>query len=398
MVRRFIDQQREGHIIETLKQPLMTKAIYLKRRYLHEYEYVQRQQNETIRTFCNRYGRIERSLRSVQINVDGMYDSERGGARLLERMRLGLEQQRLILVAANQLLEFDVIREAAQVQFPDHRPTPAVVFIREFEGNRYDGSTKSNNAKPNTPSKGNNTFTNQQPKGKGRGGRGNNAPRQRAYVTEVHDDDGNQDEHADQEPGEDPEDGAADQADEQQEQDDAAEGEEEAAEDADQADDLSEVIRCLTVTARRLQGLTLGRKFSGNTKSIAQRKAESHCAVCGQKGHWQGDSECPQSGSTASSSGGKGKTPAATPKKSDAKGGQSKKVLAVVHSGGKRLVNFEDPVEIDQVVPPKEIYGTYFTSYMVKSPVVGLHQVLATSLKSLTENMLQYQMVSNVGR
>jgi hypothetical protein len=63
--------------------------------------------------------------RSVQINVDGMYDSESRGARLLERMRLGLEQQRLILVAANQSLEFDVIQEAAQVQFPDHRPTPA---------------------------------------------------------------------------------------------------------------------------------------------------------------------------------------------------------------------------------------------------------------------------------
>ena len=31
------------YIIDTLKQPLMTKAIYLKRRYLHEYEYVQRQ-------------------------------------------------------------------------------------------------------------------------------------------------------------------------------------------------------------------------------------------------------------------------------------------------------------------------------------------------------------------
>ena len=98
----------------------------------------------------------------------------------------------------------------------------------------------------------------------------------------------------------------ADQADDQQEQDDVAEGEEEPAEDADQADDLADVICCLTVTARRLQGLTLGRKFSGNTKSIAQRKAES-CAVCGQKGHWQGDSGCPQSGSNASSSGSKGK-------------------------------------------------------------------------------------------
>ena len=138
---------------------------------------------------------------------------------------------------------------------------------------------------------------------------------------------------------------------------------------------------------RRLQGITLGRKFSGNTKSIAQRKAESHCAVCGQKGHWQGDSECPQSGSTASSSGGKGKNPV-PPKRSDAKGGQSKKVLAVVHDGGKRLVNFEDSPENDMVVPPKEVDGTYFTSYMVKSPIVGLHQVLATSRKSLTEYMV----------
>ena len=79
------------------------------------------------------------------------------------------------------------------------------------------------------------------------------------------------------------------------------------------------------------------------------------------------------------------KTPAAGPKKSDAKGGQSKKVLVVVHDGGKRLVNFDDLVEIEQVVPQKETYGTYFTSYMVKSPVVGLHQVLATSLRSLME-------------
>ena len=202
------------YIIETLKQPLMTKAIYLKRRYLHEYDYVQRQQNETIRTFCNRYGRIERSLRSVQINVDGMYDSESRGARLLERMRLGLEQQRVILVAANQSLEFDTIREAAQVQFPDHRPTPAVVFMKEFEGNRYDGNDKGNNVRQTSTSKGNNAFTNQQPKGKGRGGRGNgqHAPRQRAYVTEVPEDDGgNNEEQAEPETAYDHEDGTAEQ-------------------------------------------------------------------------------------------------------------------------------------------------------------------------------------------
>lgn len=64
------------------------------------------------------------------------------------------------------------------------------------------------------------------------------------------------------------------------------------ANDDDEEVDFAEVARVLTVTARRLQGLTLGRKFSGPAKSIQQRKAESHCAVCGQRGHWQGDKEC----------------------------------------------------------------------------------------------------------
>lgn len=87
------------YIVDTLKQPLMTRSIYLKRKYLHEYEYVQRSNGETIRSFCNRYSRIERSLHSVGISVDAMYDSESRGARLLDRFRLNLDQQRLILVA-----------------------------------------------------------------------------------------------------------------------------------------------------------------------------------------------------------------------------------------------------------------------------------------------------------
>lgn len=57
-----------------------------------------------------------------------MYDSESRGARLLDRFRLNLDQQRLILVASGQSLEFDVIREAAQIQFPDHRRTPPVMY------------------------------------------------------------------------------------------------------------------------------------------------------------------------------------------------------------------------------------------------------------------------------
>ena len=125
--------QNDGvqYIVDALKQPPLTRSIYLKRKYLHEYEYVQRSNGETIRSFCNRYSRIERSLHSVGIPVDGMYDSESRGARLLDRFRLNLHQQRLIPVASGQSLEFDVIREAAQIQFPDHRRTPPVMYSKE---------------------------------------------------------------------------------------------------------------------------------------------------------------------------------------------------------------------------------------------------------------------------
>ena len=120
---------------------------------------------------------------------------------------------------------------------------------------------------------------------------------------------------------------------------------------------LHEAAECLTVTARRLQGLTLGRKFSGN-KSLAQRKAESHCAVCGARGHWKGDPECPQS-SEQKSKNDKGGKPSQAGKPF------AKKALTVNHhDGAKRSVNFE---ETSNEVPANS-YGTYFT-YMITSPI-----------------------------
>ncbi|CAK9054043.1 unnamed protein product [Durusdinium trenchii] len=61
-------------ILDSLRTPLMTRAIYLKRRYLSEFEQLNRFSGGTIRSFCNRYARTERNLRSVQINVESMYD------------------------------------------------------------------------------------------------------------------------------------------------------------------------------------------------------------------------------------------------------------------------------------------------------------------------------------
>ena len=243
------------YIVNTLRQPLMTRSVYLKRKYLHEYEYVQRQSNEPIRSFCNRYGRIERSLKSVNINVEGMYDGESRGARLLERMRLGLEQQRLILVASNQSLEFDTIREAAQIQFPDHRPTPQVVFNREFDGEKRQDSTSQRTTPPQPQHR--------PQKGHGKGGKGQSKGKSQmsslskstAYVTEIADSNDQAEEEEDS------------YHEEQHEEEDGAEGEElNTIEEGDEDDgdqegdlvaDLAEVARCLTVTARRLQGLNL---------------------------------------------------------------------------------------------------------------------------------------------
>ena len=371
------------YIVDTLRQPLMTRSVYLKRKYLHEYEYVQRQNNESIRAFCNRYGRIERSLKSVNINVEGMYDVESRGARLLERMRLGLEQQRLILVASGQSLVFDTIREAAQIQFPDHRPTPPVVFTREFDGGRQDSSASQHqrNGQPPRHPKGNPKGT----KGAGKGKPSSSGPPRTTYVTEHPE----MTEAEVQEDAEDPPD--EDQENEFDEDGEVPPQDEDGdcgsdAGDDDLASNLAEVAKCLTVTARRLQGMTLGRKFSGGSKSIDQRKAETHCAVCGQKGHWQGDSECPQSSSASKDP--KGKPPNAGNKKPDSKP-SLKKVMTVSYGRGSRKVNIEDIPETNENSPKKETYGTCFTTFMVKVPNNMMHhQVLANSVHSFKNYMV----------
>ena len=105
-----------------------------KRKYIHDSEHISRFNNESVRAFCNRYHRVERALQSCGVDIAPMYDSEARGARLLERLRLSVEQQRLLLIGAGQSLHFDSIKEA--LQFPEHRSTLPVVYTREFDGGR----------------------------------------------------------------------------------------------------------------------------------------------------------------------------------------------------------------------------------------------------------------------
>ena len=359
-------------ILDSLRKPLMTRTIYLKRRYLHEFEQVSRVNGESIRAYCNRYGRVERALQSVGIDITTVYDREARGSRLLDRMRLSLDQQRLILTSTGQDLDYDKIKEASQLQFPEHRPVPALVYGREFD-REYPGKGSSSSS-PSAPHRSFNT------KGKSKGkskskhdGKGftTHAP-QRTFTATIPEEEEMQEEEEEYLEAEEYEDEEAD-------QDGAADLD---ADDADENEswisDLEKAAECLTVTARRLQGLTLGRKYTG-TKSIQQRKSESHCSACGVKGHWKGDPECTYSegkdGKDGKGSKGAGKS------KND---GKAKKVLSINHPDG-TSVSFSPEVEVDDKTEPK--FGTFFT-YMVWAPTIPVHRVHATAIHNFADYLV----------
>ena len=95
-------------------------------------------------------------------------------------------------------------------------------------------------------------------------------------TTEVNDDDGEEDDQPDNEADEEADDGGS-------------------------WDDDPEVAEILTITARKLAGVTQARKYGSGTnpmpkKTIAERKRNTRCSACGQQGHWAGDAECSASG------------------------------------------------------------------------------------------------------
>ena len=93
-------------ILRSLKEPMEQKSIFQKRKFLSDFEQLSRYPNEGLRTFANRYRRVERSLEALGVNITAMYDTEARGNRLLERARLTHADQRLILVGARYSLNF----------------------------------------------------------------------------------------------------------------------------------------------------------------------------------------------------------------------------------------------------------------------------------------------------
>ena len=363
-LKRINSKDGVDFILDTLRSALKTRAIYQKRKYIHDFEHLSRFNNESVRSFCNRYHRVERALLSCGVDIAPMYDSEARGARLLERLRLTSEQQRMILIGTNQALHFDAVKEAAQLQFPEHRPIPPVVFTREFDGGKQAQHERlQDKGQPKGAGK-----TKGKPKGKGNKGYS-------AYVAD----------HAEELGGEDYEnlDGIPEDGEEVEDDGDANPvdpEEEELLADGDETNDNDEIAQAimeaagvLTVTARRLQGVRLGRKFTGGKATIEERKKRSNCSACGRQGHWAGDAECPVSKSSVGKGPPKGVAKAA-PKAGKPVSGSSK--VMIVRSEGTPSTHEAGAEDPDH----EKEYGSYFTTFVCAAlPVAhNVSEVLIT--------------------
>ena len=348
-------------ILDTLRRPLEQKLVYQKRRFITEFENMRRYPSENLRAYINRFRRSLRSLRTVGINMDLAYDPEALGSRLLDRSGLSHEAQRLVLVGTQQSLNFDALAEALVLQWPDFRGAPPITGGNPGSGKDSKGGGKGNrSAKP--------SFRSSSASSTSTTGSSSQRPSnfsKKVYMTEN---------------AEDQDDEQLDPIDEQDEEDEEAS--QDYAEDEGQSEelqpdedpDLGELAEVLTLTAKKLSGLTLGRKFTGRPKAKGSSKGKStsaedikkntHCSVCGGQGHWYQDPECPANG---------GKGGPAKPKEKNKPSGaplKPHKVAFIHHEHG--------ATEITS--PSATAYGNMFTVGMVQhrittQPPTDIHAV-----------------------
>ena len=328
-VKKLYSKNGIEFLLEQLRGPLQAKQIYLKRKYLSDYEVISRNVGESMRNYVNRYHRAEKALLSIGIDVGLTYDAESRGSRLLDRAKLSHEQQRMILVGTAQSLVFEDVKNALVLQYPEHKPVP---FLQGQGGQA--GSDRAKNG-PKGDSKGS--------KGKGNGFNpsarfsSGGTPYRRAYVAENEDGQAEDDEEFHDALQAIHEDEGEDQDDDQAEQ--PGDDDDELVPDHgnDPSEAIEELMQVLTVTSKKLQSMTQGRKYRGAPKrSIADRKKTSACSACGAIGHWSGDPECPVS-SKGKSKGddNKGGKAASSAGLSERKGGNGmQKVFAVRHAAG----------------------------------------------------------------
>ena len=198
---------------------------------------------------------------------------------------------------------------------------------------------------------------------------GKSMPRRQTYITEVIDEEAfeaDEFEDAHEQPDE------LEAEAEQEEQPEDEEGQE-ATDDV--TDDLTHLAQVVTVTARKLSGITLGRKFStGNKskKSPDELRKVTHCSACGALGHWYQDQACPMNqGAGAGKAGKPGKGSKGSSSSSyrqtsgpDKKADRPHQVSVVHHEHLSLEVND---------APPSD-YGTMFAINMVTNLPFQVHE------------------------
>ena len=336
-------------ILNMLKSPMEQKMTYQKRKFLHEFENMRRYAGENMRAFINRFRRSQRNLKSVGIDISGTYDAESLGARLLDRSGLTAEQQRMILVGTQQSLRFEAVSEAMTLQFPDFRGAPPIAGQANGKDGKSKGTSKgSHQSTSSTASTASGSSS----------GKGFGTPR-KAWFTETADvqpqDDEEQELEAIEEEADEPND-------EQQQCDDDGDDM-----DDDPSNSLADLAEVLTVTAKKLSGLTLARGWSkpktGNPKdknrSVQDTKKVTHCTACGARGHWYQDPECPMNAKkfNKSASSSQGPSPQPSTSYNMAKGDKGK--------GNQHAVRFihHDHGSMDIVDAP-DGYGEVFNAFV----------------------------------
>lgn len=354
-------------ILRKLQVPFEQRAVFQKRKFLHEFESLRRYNGEVMRVYIQRFRRSIRNLQSVGIDITMSYDTEALGSRLLDRSGLSQDAQRMILVGTQQRLHLETIAEALVLQFPDFRGAPPIQGLQSKGG----GKGKPTSSTSSTLSSSSTLRSS---------GKGSSYPASRVMVVE------NPETTLEQVPEED---------DEQQQDDQPDDDPDDPAEDGDDGEDeddldLEGLSQVLTVTAKKLAGITLGRKFSTqkprsskDDANIAKKKLSSHCMACGQKGHWKGDAICPMtlpSKSTSYASDSKGNSKGDRPgfRKQQPSQQQKSQAFTVVHHehGCMEVVDDQD-------------YGNMFQCNMVHCPQeFQVHEVHAFSVKSFVGKLI----------
>jgi len=124
-----IDNEDSGidYIIEEMKRAFSERDHHRKTKLLTDHERVRRNQGAAIRTYINRYRRVEASLREIGIDVARTYDPEARGHRLLETCFIGPEARRNVITMCQGKFDFDRVSAALLELYPENRAAPPSV-------------------------------------------------------------------------------------------------------------------------------------------------------------------------------------------------------------------------------------------------------------------------------